>query len=49
MKQAAINPKVDSYINPFMPKISIILVILSPVCHTILMMLVWRIWHWINY
>ena len=32
--------------NPLMPKIS--LVILLTVCHTILMMLVLRIWYWIN-
>ena len=32
--------------NTFTPKISS--VILLTVCHTILMMLVWRIWYWIN-
>ena len=32
--------------NSFTPKISS--VILLTVCHTILMMLVWRIWYWIN-
>ena len=37
-----------SCINPLTPKIS--LIILSTVCHTVLVMLVlvWRIWHWIN-
>ena len=34
-------------LNPFTPKIS--LLILLAVCHTILMMLVRRIWHWINH
>ena len=34
------------YANPFTPKIE--LVILLTVCHTILMMLVWRIWCLIN-
>ena len=33
--------------NPFIPKIS--LVILLTVYHTILLMLVWRIWYWMNY
>ena len=33
-------------INPLTSKIS--LVILLTVCHTIHMMLVWRIWNWIN-
>ena len=33
--------------NSFTPKIS--LVILFTICHAILMMLVRRIWHWINY
>ena len=33
-------------INPLTPKI--LLVILLTVCHTVLVMLVWRIWHWIN-
>ena len=33
-------------INPFTHKISV--GILLTVCHTILMMLVWRIWSWIN-
>ena len=32
--------------NPLIPKIS--LVILLTVCQTILIMLVWRIWYWIN-
>ena len=32
--------------NPFTSKIS--LVILLTVCHTVLVMLVWRIWFWIN-
>ena len=34
------------FINPLTPKIS--LVILLTVCHTVLVMLVWRIWDWIN-
>ena len=33
-------------INPVTPKISF--VILLTVCHTVLVMLVWRIWYWIN-
>ena len=33
-------------INPSTPKI--ILVILITVCHTNLVMLVWKIWYWIN-
>ena len=33
-------------VNPFTPKIQ--LVILLTICHTILMMLVQRIWYWIN-
>ena len=33
-------------VNPFTLKISS--VILPTVCYTVLMMLVWRIWHWIN-
>ena len=32
--------------NPLTPKIS--LIILLTVCHTIHIMLVWRIWNWIN-
>ena len=32
--------------NPFTSKIS--LIILLTVCHTVLVMLVWRIWFWIN-
>ena len=32
--------------NPLTPKIS--LVILLTVCHTVLLMLVWIIWYWIN-
>ena len=32
--------------NPLTPKIS--LAILLTVCHTVLVMLVWRIWYWIN-
>ena len=32
--------------DPFTPKIS--LVILLTVCHTVLVMFVWRIWYWIN-
>ena len=32
--------------DPFTPKVS--LVILLTVCHTVLVMLVWRIWYWIN-
>ena len=35
-----------SCLNPLTPKIS--LVILLTVCHMILIMLVWRIWYWIN-
>ena len=35
-----------SSFNPLTPKIS--LVILLTVCHTVLVMLVWRIWYWIN-
>ena len=35
-----------SNINPFTPKIS--LVILLTICHTILIVLVRRIWYWIN-
>ena len=38
---------VHTLINPSTSKIS--LVFLLTVCHTILMMLVYRIWHWINY
>ena len=34
-------------LNPLTPKIS--LVILLTVCQMILIMLVWRIWYWINY
>ena len=33
-------------LNPLTPKIS--LVILLTVSHTVLVMLVWRIWYWIN-
>ena len=40
------NCKMHALINPFTPKISI--VILLTVCYTILVMLVWRIWSWIN-
>ena len=36
----------ESRINPLTPKIS--LVILLTVCHTVLVMLVLRIWYWIN-
>ena len=36
----------DITINPLIPRIS--LVILLTVCHTVLEMLVWRIWDWIN-
>ena len=32
--------------NPFTPKIS--LLILLTVCYTVLVMLTWRIWYWIN-
>ena len=35
-----------SQVNPLLPKIS--LVILLTFCHSILIMSVWRIWHWIN-
>ena len=38
--------KIPSF-NPFTPKIS--LVILLTVCHIVLVMLVWRIWSWVNY
>ena len=38
---------VHTLINPSTSKIS--LVFLLTVCHTTLMMLVCRIWHWINY
>ena len=34
-------------LNPLTPKIS--LVILLNVCQMILIMLVWKIWYWINY
>ena len=34
-------------LNPLTPKI--LLVILLNVCQMILIMLVWRIWYWINY
>ena len=34
------------HLNPLTPKIS--LVILLTVCYTVLVMLVWRIWYWIN-
>ena len=40
------NCKMHALIDPFTPKISI--VILLTVCYTILVMLVWRIWSWIN-
>ena len=40
------EPCVPSQINPLTPKIS--LVNLLTVCHTVLMMLFWRIWYWIN-
>ena len=40
------NCKMHALINPFTSKISI--VILRTVCHTILVMVVWRIWSWIN-
>ena len=33
-------------VNPLTPKIS--LVILFTLCHIVLVMLVWRIWCWIN-
>ena len=33
-------------LNPLTPKIS--LAILLTFCHTVLVMLVWRIWFWIN-
>ena len=33
-------------LNPLTPKFS--LVILVTVCHTVFVMLVWRIWYWIN-
>ena len=35
------------YVNPLTPKIS--LVILLTVCQTVLVMLVWKIWYWINF
>ena len=34
------------FVNPLTPKIS--LVILLTICHTILMMSIWRICYWIN-
>ena len=34
------------FVNPLTPKI--LLVILLTICHTILMMSIWRIWYWIN-
>ena len=34
------------FFNPLTPKIS--LETLLTVCHTFLVMLVWRIWYWIN-
>ena len=40
------NCKMHALINPFTSKMSI--VILLTVYHTILVMLVWRIWSWIN-
>ena len=40
------NCKMHALIDPFTSKMSI--VILLTVCHTILVMLVWRIWSWIN-
>ena len=40
------NCKMHALINPFTSKISI--VILRTVFHTILVMVVWRIWSWIN-
>ena len=40
------NCKMHALIDPFTPKISI--VILLTVCYTILLMFVWRIWSWIN-
>ena len=39
------DPK-KTFLNPLTPKIS--LVILLTVCHIVLVMLVWRIWYWIN-
>ena len=40
------NCKMHALINSFTSEMSI--VILLTVCHTILVMLVWRIWSWIN-
>ena len=40
------NCEMHALINPFTSEMSI--VILLTVCHTILVMLVWRIWSWIN-
>ena len=40
------NCEMHALINPFTSKMSI--VILLTVCHTILVMLVGRIWSWIN-
>ena len=37
-----------NFFNPLTRKISLNLVILPTVCHTVLMKLVWRIWYWIN-
>ena len=42
-KPTTLNP---NQLNALTPKIS--LVILLTVCHTVLMMFVWRIWYWIN-
>ena len=40
------DKETEVYINPLTPKIS--LVILLTVCHTVLVMLIWRIWYRIN-
>ena len=38
--------QLKSWLNPLTPKIS--LLILLTICHIALLMLVWRIWYWIN-
>ena len=45
-KMLQLTNNLPFYINPLTPKIS--LVILLTVCHTIHMILIWRIWYWIN-
>ena len=45
-KAKELLPQVRDTFNPLTPKISS--VTLSTDCYTILMMLLWRIWYWIN-